>query len=234
VIDAMRIGVLLGLTLSVLIGPVFFALLQTSIHRGFRFGVALALGIAISDSLYIAFTNFFLARIPDVLRLEFWLALVGGGVLVVIGIRTFLKKPPVNQKDQLDKTTHDILDEELEDSPSSKKIRARWSMLYRYTRMAVKGFLLNVMHPGVLLFWISVIGIISANTNNTANEKLVLYGTTIFVVFSTDVLKSYLASRIRKFLTYSVMLWLNRAMGIILIAFGIGFWVWLAMQELDL
>jgi arginine exporter protein ArgO len=42
-------GVLLGLTFAVLIGPAFFALIQTSIHRGFRFGFFLAIGIFLSD-----------------------------------------------------------------------------------------------------------------------------------------------------------------------------------------
>ena len=42
-------GFVLGLTLAILIGPAFFALVQTSIHRGFKSGFYLALGIFISD-----------------------------------------------------------------------------------------------------------------------------------------------------------------------------------------
>lgn len=228
--DAMRIGLLLGLTLSVLIGPVFFALLQTSLHRGFKAGVALAVGITLSDSMYIVFTNLFLAYFPEPVRIEFWLALIGGGVLVAIGIRTFLKKPPRTQKEQLDKVAHELLDEELT-GPKKTRKRRKEKEWHHYVRVAVKGFLLNVMHPGVLLFWVSVIGLISANTDNTGVEKVALYGTMVGVVFAMDVLKSYLASRIRKFLTYTVMLWLNRVMGIILVAFGVGFWVWLVVKE---
>jgi len=48
-IQAVRTGIILGLTLAVLIGPVFFALLQTSIHKGFGAGVLVAIGISASD-----------------------------------------------------------------------------------------------------------------------------------------------------------------------------------------
>ncbi len=42
-------GIILGLTFAVLLGPAFFALIQTSIHRGFRSGALLATGIFLSD-----------------------------------------------------------------------------------------------------------------------------------------------------------------------------------------
>lgn len=38
-------GIILGITLAVLLGPALFALVQTSIHRGFRAGMRLAFGI---------------------------------------------------------------------------------------------------------------------------------------------------------------------------------------------
>jgi threonine/homoserine/homoserine lactone efflux protein len=46
-------GTLLGLTLAGLLGPAFFSLVQTSIHRGFKSGMFLAIGIFFSDSLLI-------------------------------------------------------------------------------------------------------------------------------------------------------------------------------------
>ena len=47
-------GVLYGITLALLIGPVFFALLRVSIERGFTSGAWMALGIAVSESFIIA------------------------------------------------------------------------------------------------------------------------------------------------------------------------------------
>ena len=47
-------GFKLGIVLSFLIGPVFFTIIQTSIERGFRNGVFVAMGVSLSDILYVA------------------------------------------------------------------------------------------------------------------------------------------------------------------------------------
>ena len=44
-------GILFGLTLSLMVGPAFFSLIQTSITQGFRSGSQLAMGVALSDVL---------------------------------------------------------------------------------------------------------------------------------------------------------------------------------------
>jgi threonine/homoserine/homoserine lactone efflux protein len=108
-----------------------------------------------------------------------------------------------------------------------RRIRTKREDLLRSGRLIVKGFLLNVAHPGVLLFWLgvllfwlSIVGGISAHTELSQSYKLALYGTTVALVFATDLTKAFLASRIRGFLTYNVMLWLNRVMGVVLVVFG--------------
>jgi len=49
--EAVFNGVIYGLVLAVLVGPVFFTLIQTSIERGFKSGVYVAIGISLSDAL---------------------------------------------------------------------------------------------------------------------------------------------------------------------------------------
>ena len=51
--DALGSGILLGLTLSILTGPILFTIIQTSIEEGFRAGITVASGIWISDLLFI-------------------------------------------------------------------------------------------------------------------------------------------------------------------------------------
>jgi len=52
-IEAIITGIGFGLVLSVLTGPVFFALIKTSIEKGFHAGVAMALGVVTSDMVFI-------------------------------------------------------------------------------------------------------------------------------------------------------------------------------------
>ncbi len=191
-------GILLGLTLAALIGPVFFALIQTSIHRGFKAGFFLAIGISLSDALYIFLTNFFLSFVESIPNLNEILGIFGGFVLIIVGVMTMLKspKPP---KD---------LDQTIE---TSKR---------RTLALIVRGFILNFAHPGVLIFWLGIVTLINTNWQYDTQGKITLYLATIATVFSTDLLKAFLAGKISHLLTPKFMLWMNRIMGAILIAFG--------------
>lgn len=193
--EAILKGFFLGLTLAALIGPVFFALLQTSLHRGFFSGLLLAIGISLSDSVYIFATNVFFSLIEQTDDLQWFLGIFGGFILMGIGIMTYLKKPKT-EADQDDRSR------------------------YRSAGTIIRGFLLNFAHPGVLIFWLSVITLINTNFDYSQQERIILFSTTIATVFCTDLLKAALAHAIKRFLTYKVLLWMNRVMGILLIGFG--------------
>ena len=47
-------GIVSGVALALLIGPVFFTIIQTSIERGFWSGFFVATGVSLSDAFYIA------------------------------------------------------------------------------------------------------------------------------------------------------------------------------------
>lgn len=209
--DAIAKGIILGLTLAMLVGPVFFALLQVSIDKGFKAGASLALGIILSDTIYIIATNFFVVYLLETESIEFYLGLVGGIILIIFGVVTGLQKP---KKKPPDPTGNDenILDTNLISNSSASGFQPR-EML--------KGFLINFAHPGVLIFWIGVVSLISTQFVFEPSQKIALYSTTIITVFSTDLLKAFLAHKIRNLISVKILLWLNRIMGIVLIAFGI-------------
>ena len=52
-LEAVISGIGIGLVLTFLTGPVFFALIKTSIEKGFHAGVALALGVVSSDVFFV-------------------------------------------------------------------------------------------------------------------------------------------------------------------------------------
>ena len=78
-------GFLSGLVLAILVGPVFFALLQTSIERGFLSGVFVAIGIAVSDSLYIALSYLGLAGLFNSEKFQVYLSYIGGSIILCFG-----------------------------------------------------------------------------------------------------------------------------------------------------
>ena len=60
--DILFNGLKLGIVLALLIGPVFFTIIQTSIERGFINGVLVSLGVSLSDTMYVAICYFGLVQ----------------------------------------------------------------------------------------------------------------------------------------------------------------------------
>jgi threonine/homoserine/homoserine lactone efflux protein len=84
-IEAIITGIGFGLVLSVLTGPVFFALIKTSIEKGFHAGVAMALGVVTSDMVFIG-GILFGSQLFDFKVNTTILGIVGSAILFTIGI----------------------------------------------------------------------------------------------------------------------------------------------------
>ena len=51
--DLILKGIVTGFILSIMIGPVFFVLLEISIRKGVKAGIAFDIGVLVNDFLYI-------------------------------------------------------------------------------------------------------------------------------------------------------------------------------------
>lgn len=91
--------------------------------------------------------------------------------------------------------------------------------MYRYF---VKGFIINGMSPMVLIFWIGAISIASLDFGYTKGfEFFIFFSTVLGTVLATDVLKAYLADKLRALITHRLMVIINVVVGICLVVFGI-------------
>ncbi len=190
-------GFLFGLLLSVLIGPVFFALIQNSIEKGFKAGIFMAVGIALSDSFYIFITYFGISRLTENPSFNMWLGGIGGLIMLGFGLVYMLKPVPVKGAKQ----AHE---------ESSK-----------WFQQILKGFFLNGVNPFVLFFWIGIMTKISLDFQFSENQTLVFFVTLIATVLTTDVLKSYFAMKLSQIVTPRFMKIMNRVVGIALILFSL-------------
>src|SRR4051812_17677624 len=91
-IEAIISGIGIGLVLTFITGPVFFALIKTSIERGFHAGVALALGVVSSDVVFVGAIIFGSQLFEIPARLKIWLGIAGSIILFCIGVYYLLKK----------------------------------------------------------------------------------------------------------------------------------------------
>ena len=95
--DLLWDGIQFGLALSVLVGPLLFALIQTSIEEGFRAGWMVGLGIWVSDILFVSITYFFISLVSEITKwdgLELTLGIFGGIILIFFGLGSLLSKAP--------------------------------------------------------------------------------------------------------------------------------------------
>lgn len=190
-------GISMGLVLSAMIGPVFFALIQNSLEHGFRYAAILALGILLSDLIYVVVTYFSVSLFAQNPYFEIILGFAGGTVLIGFGISTILKK------NRSRPNTGGI------PLPRSKKRTG-----------FMKGFGINGINPFVLLFWISIASLVNLKSEYRRMDIWLYYTGILLTVFSIDLLKAFVAKQLSGFVTPKLMSKLNILVGMVLIFFG--------------
>ena len=197
-------GFVAGLTLSMMFGPAFFTLLQTSLERGFKAAVRLAFGIFLSDTLLVAISFLGASRLftdPEASKI---IGLIGGAILVFIGIYTFRKKVSFQE----------VLEKQEEVSTPS-----HWTHFF-------KGFFTNMANPATWIFWFVSVGTISAQYTTESGDVvrfrvILFFMVTLLTVFTMDMFKSFIANRIKRFLNAKTMGKVNKVVGVLLVLFGI-------------
>lgn len=191
-------GIMYGLILAMLIGPVFFALIRTSIDKGFKSGAYLALGIALSDALAATVVYFGVSRFTDSSVFEVYLGWVGGLLMIAFGAAPFVKG--ASQKKFL---------------PNRAINRAQG------LRYILEGLLLNLLNPFVYIFWLGVVGYVTVSTEYAPEGHFFFFLGAIATVFMTDLLKVYVANRITDYLNARIIGLIDKIAGLGLMAFGV-------------
>uniref|UniRef100_UPI004049CB3C LysE family translocator n=1 Tax=Fulvivirga sp. TaxID=1931237 RepID=UPI004049CB3C len=190
-------GLLFGLTLMVMIGPVFFTILQTSLEKGFGKSILVAIGVSLGDVVMILLTYFGLSQVIGFEENKELIGYIGAIILAVFGIVNILR--------------------------SNKKFipKADDEPIVGFYRFIFKGLAINAISPFVPVFWIGTMSLATIEYGYKGYDLLVFFTTILIVVFSTDVLKGYLATRLSKIINERIMKILSIAVGIILILFAI-------------
>jgi len=198
-IDDIQAAIPLGFFLAFMIGPVFFVLIETSVTKGFRAAVAFDAGVIIADIIFIGLAYFSSFQLLENLSNQPGLYVFGGTILTVYGLIVFLKKP--NRNDL--------------------KAQLSNSFKVNYIELFIKGFLLNFINVGVLIFWLGIIIVTGPSLENDINRFYVFFGSLILAYFITDLFKIVLAKQLKKQLTPVIILKIKKLLGIILIICGL-------------
>jgi len=192
-------GIISGIVLAFLIGPVFFTILQTSIERGFGSGALVAIGVSLSDAFYITLVYLGIYQLFDNGNLREYLAYFGGVVLLTFGVYyLFVKSKRLYQFD-----------------PEKVRVNNPW-------KLVGKGFIINGLSPMVLIFWLGTVGVATTKLGySTPREAIPFFASIVSTVFITDLLKAKLADKLRRLLTPKFVRNLNIVLGFVLLIFGL-------------
>ncbi|MGX1928036.1 LysE family translocator [Flagellimonas sp. 2504JD4-2] len=194
-IDDIQAAIPLGFLLSFMIGPVFFVLLETSATKGFRAGLSFNIGVIVADIVFLLIAYFSSFQLLENLSNQPGLFVFGGMILLVYGIVIFVKKASKKENIKASKGT--------------------------YLGLMVKGFLLNFINIGVLVFWLGLIVIVGPSLENTPNRILIFFSSVILVYFITDLFKILLAKQLKKYLTQERIVLIKKGLGVVLMVCGI-------------
>ncbi|MGB1204976.1 MAG: LysE family translocator [Chitinophagales bacterium] len=187
-------GYLVGLGLILLIGPVFFTLLQSTLQYDYKSGLAVALGIFVSDVMCVLLCSFGAAPLLEQNHNQLIFSCLGAVILFGFGLK-FLLKPSLNFETSLQLKATD------------------------YINFFIKGFLVNFVNPFVFIVWIGIIGLASAKYNT--NQTLGVYLTGVLLgILTTDTLKALFAHNIKILLQPKYLQILYRIVAICLLGFG--------------
>ena len=197
-IAELQTAIVLGIFLAFMAGPAFFVLIETSIVKGFRAALAFDLGVISSDVFFILLAYFSSYQLLENINNQPGLYVFGGTLLTFYGITIFLRK-----------TNHD-----LRTHPELKK-------KVNYIGFYVKGFLLNIINIGVLVFWLGLTVVVSPTLEGSNKSVLVFFSTLIITCLFVDILKIILAKRMKSYLKKENIIFVKKTLGIIIVLFGI-------------
>ncbi len=214
-IAAVLKGLVLGIFLAISVGPVIFAILKQSINNGHKAGYIFVAGISVSDISLVLVCNVFTSLFSSALNHKTFIAVAGSIFLVALGIYTlFFKKVKTDEG-------NNIVDKKFQ--------------THHYIGIFLSGFFINILNPGVFLFWFAWTAAILADSQSTPHPfeyRLIVFGTCLLFVLATDIAKVALAARLRSKLTPNILRNINKISGLILIGFGIAL-CWGALQYGD-
>jgi threonine/homoserine/homoserine lactone efflux protein len=195
-IEAIISGIGFGLVLTFITGPVFFALIKTSIEKGFHAGLSLALGVVTSDMVFVG-AILFGSQYFDISAQDKTVAgIIGSIILFTIGIYYIFKKADVNYKNVI-----------------PNKIN--------HAGYFFKGFVMCIFNPTVLLHWTVVIGVAStqfhAGVQHRSAKIAVMFLTILIIQFGLDAVKAFYANKLREKISPKFVHRLNEVAGIALI-----------------
>lgn len=192
--------IFLGISLAAPVGPVNAAQLNTGIKNGFFHAWIFGFGALLADILYMMVVYFGVGQFIDSPYIKLFLWTFGCFVLTYTGIESIFT---------LHKVKLNLYKE--------KRTRLRQSLS--------SGFILSLLNPLSILFWIGIFGSVLAEASQkfTGNQLFFYSSAIIAGILLWDTFTAFLSSGARKFLSNKFLVIISFISSFSMLAFGIYF-----------
>lgn len=195
-------GAILGFSLSLLLGPIFFLFLDATAVKGMRGGFLIGLGAWCSDIMYLTSAFFAYSLLLELTKnqgFEYHVGLLGGILLIIIGISTMLNK----------------------DNKGSRPGRKNSLASHSDFRLWLRGFLVNTFNPFCAIFWVGAVSSLMISKNNSPGDFVYFGIGSVGTIILFDLVKILAAKKILNILSDKVKTRVKQIAGLIILVFGL-------------
>ena len=102
-------GIIIGLFISIPLGPIGMLCIQRTLNRGRKYGIATGLGATTSDLFYTLVTLFFLSFVIEIVEQNRALIQISGSIILIAFGYIIYKSHPSRQPRPNEKSKHSLL-----------------------------------------------------------------------------------------------------------------------------
>ena len=190
-------GLIVGFLASIPLGPVGVLCIQRTINKGRTSGVFSGMGAATVDSFYALVAAFGLTFIINfIVEQQFYIQLIGGGVLIFLGVKIFNTNP-------------------------IRQIRRHRRKKNKLIEDYFSVFLLTLSNPLALFLFVAAfagIGMVGSD-NRSLKSSFIILGVFLGAMIWWFAL-TFFINLFRKKFRLKQLWWINKIAGLIIIIFG--------------
>ena len=190
-VQAIFYGLGAGFLMSVLLGAIFFLLINQSLKNGYKSSFPIAFGVITVDAIFVILAILFTSQITEFLeQYSNYINVIGGFVLIGFGLFQFFQKPKEN-KGHIEKGS-----------------------LYA-TALSI-----NLTNPANAAWWLSLYSI-APMSSYTLDNKIIFGIGALAGIFFTEIGIAYSAQFLKRWLSEGAIQKLNKVVGIVFILLGL-------------
>jgi len=192
---ALVFGFSSGAAMCLMLGTVFFALIQNSVDNGYRSGLKISFGVVVSDAVFIFFAVFGTAFLPRFEYFDVYLRCGSAALLLVLGGQSLFRQTP--------------------------RVAYPDSRFGNFLYYFGTGFLLNALNPANFVIWVSVAAYLKGVEGYDLTLQASYFGASLLAIFSTQTLISVFAYRLKRYFNERVLALLNTLSGLVFAGAGL-------------